>query len=99
MGLAEEFGNVAIEWRVGRGVFKAGLAVHEHGDFVQEIAGALAGHAKMLLPGNFGDPLALLAVRLQILFEGCRPVRCNAIDLVFSDLKASELIPGGAAAV
>src|SRR6267378_4445319 len=99
VGLAEEFGDVAVERHIGRGMLKTGLAVHEHGNLVQEIAGAFAGDAKMLFPRNFGDPLALLAVRLQILFESCGAVRCNTIDLMFGDLKAGELIPSGAVAV
>src|SRR5882762_7350235 len=60
VGLAKEFGNVAIERHIGRGMLKTGLTVHEHGHLMQEIAGACAGHAWMLPALNFGEPMALL---------------------------------------
>src|SRR5256885_8588663 len=44
------------------------------------------------LPIYLGYPLALLAIGLQILFQGRGPKRLQAVDFVFSHLKAGQLV-------
>src|SRR5437762_4869466 len=97
--LPEEFRHIAIERHVRRGVLKSRLAVHEHGDFVQQIAGALSSDTQMLLSRNFSNPLALLAVWLKVLLERDDSIGGESIDFVFSDLVTCQFVPEGPAAV
>src|SRR4029077_1948606 len=69
VGLAEEFGDVAIERGVRCGVLESRLAVHQHADFVEQVARAFPRHAKTFLSRDFRDPLALFAVWLEVLLQ------------------------------
>ena len=67
--------------------------------FVEQIAGAFAGHAQALFARDLGNPLTLLAVRLEILLERDDAVRRQPGDFVLCDFVAGELVEIGTASI
>src|SRR5271169_1295997 len=99
VGKAKELCDVAIERNVRRRVFKAGLAVHQHAELVEQVAGTFTSHAKPFFAPDISDPLALLAVWLEILFEGDDAIGSQARDFMLGDFVAGEFVVVGSAAV
>jgi len=91
MDHAEEFGDVAVKRRVTEGMLGAGLAVHGHAEIVFEAA-AFGGDVQSVFTGNFGDPLMLFAFWLEILLERDDAITRKALDVLFGDFEAGEIV-------